>query len=58
MDNTAPRLFLFVVAFLETLEPWRSPHRLKVLSDSSTQKIAAEKIATAERSFDASGVGL
>jgi len=34
--------FFSSVAFFEIEEPWRSPHRLKFLSDSSNQKSAAK----------------
>ena len=43
VENTAPRLSLFLVDFFETQELRRSPHGLKVLSDSSMQKIPAKK---------------
>jgi hypothetical protein len=42
---------LFAFAFLETRKLWRSPYRLKCLSDPSIQKIAAKKIGSVERSF-------
>jgi hypothetical protein len=39
------------VAFLEFQELRRSPHGLKLLSNSSSQKIAAGKIAAVGRGF-------
>jgi hypothetical protein len=49
--------FIVLADFLETQELRRSPHGLKILFNSSSQKIAAKQIGAVEKDF-MSGVEL